>query len=640
MKTHQDLQALISNYFMRTALIPVAVIGIALLILYFAFNQYASKKNMSTLKQEIEHYSQEVLIDESEQIRERLDSVMSVAKILQDEHELLFSNPDAFGLPAERPTFSVAENGVFYKSDSVGSSLYYSSTAKITRLQRKRAIASEAMDSTFTSTVEHHPHIVAAYFNSRDGMNRHYPFIDKVYERYKNDLPMQEHDLYSLADQVHNPERNPVWTGAYLDPITDAWMVSCLVPVYEEDFLEGVTGLDVPIASVVDDLLNRKHHWDAMLFILDERGVVIAMSEAIEGSPKLEGLKDYVYTEATKSISQSVQEDDLLEEEHAFVHESNASWKRDLEIVELISDGEPYLMMQQSVRGSDWKVMAFVEKKKVFKTIYKLKDRAKTVGYSAVAFILFFYFVFFYYLSISSRKIAVQIATPIKRLSEKTATIGTTRMDNELMQSDIEEIDELNQNFVKMVDELHSRTKVSIADEIESQMQAKEVKLYHEKSLIDPLTGLYNRYKVDEVIIDEIARAKRYEHALSVISLDIDLFKSVNDMHGHIAGDTILVDFAWILKSNARTTDIVARMGGEEFVVISSNTGLEAATVLAVKLRRLIDNRRFPINHHITASFGVTTYRKNDTPTDLFERADKALAQAKDEGRNQVISLP
>lgn len=639
MNDHQDLQALISNYFLRTALVPVAVIGITLLILYFAFNQYVSKKNMRMLQQEIHHYSQDVLINESEHIKERLDMVISSARLLQDEHRSLFSEPDAFGLPAGQPSFAVAENGMFYKTDKLGSSLYYSSTTKLTGAQRKKAIASEAMDTTFRSLVEHDPYIVAAYFNSHDGMHRHYPYVDRAYEQYESHLNIEEHDLYYPADQIHDPERRAVWTGAYLDPVTNTWMISCLVPVYKDDFLEGVSGVDVTIDSMVDDLFDREHHWDAILFVLDERGVIMAMTEAVEGSPKLKGLVEHVYREAAKSSSQAQESDDLIDES-TFTGVSKRTWADRLEVSELISDGEPYLMMEQSVRGTGWKVMAFVEKNRVFKTIDKLKDRAKSVGYAAIAFILFFFFVLFYYLHISSRKIAVQIGTPIKRLAEKTATVGTTQMDNELMQSNIAEIDQLNRNFVKMVDELHSRTKRSIADEIESQMQEKEVRLYHEKSLIDPLTGLYNRYKVDEVIIDEVARAKRYEHELSVIALDIDLFKSVNDIYGHIAGDTVLVDFAWILKSNARTTDIVARMGGEEFVVISSNTGLEAATVLAVKLRRLIDNRRFPINHHVTASFGVTSYKKGDTPADLFDRADKALAQAKDEGRNQVISLP
>jgi diguanylate cyclase (GGDEF)-like protein len=168
----------------------------------------------------------------------------------------------------------------------------------------------------------------------------------------------------------------------------------------------------------------------------------------------------------------------------------------------------------------------------------------------------------------------------------------------------------------------------------------KEVKLRADR---DGLTKLYNRRSFDERLVYEIKRRSRYHHDLSLLMVDLDHFKSVNDTYGHKAGDLVLRKVGEILSTVFRTTDLAARYGGEEFVVLLPHTSEEAAWKLAERVRTAIENCAFDFggqNFSVTASIGVASVEGGSlsaTDDDLVLKADKALYQAKNNGRNMVV---
>lgn len=153
---------------------------------------------------------------------------------------------------------------------------------------------------------------------------------------------------------------------------------------------------------------------------------------------------------------------------------------------------------------------------------------------------------------------------------------------------------------------------------------------------IDSLTQLYNRFKLDAVLKIEMERYGRSGSPFSVIMLDIDDFKKVNDTYGHVVGDKVLVELAAILQKTIRKIDTAGRWGGEEFLIILPESGLKGGYALAEKLRKKIDEHFFPDAGHITSSFGVAAAEKGIDGQDLVYRADKAMYQAKKSGKNQV----
>ncbi len=161
-------------------------------------------------------------------------------------------------------------------------------------------------------------------------------------------------------------------------------------------------------------------------------------------------------------------------------------------------------------------------------------------------------------------------------------------------------------------------------------------------SMADPLTGAGNRIALDTALERELALARRYRQPFSLLVIDIDKFKSVNDRFGHNAGDKALKKMVTTLSDIHRATDTCFRFGGEEFVVVLNSTDTEGAMVIAERLRRGVERKRINYLEHsfrLTVSIGVTTWRKSDTAASLFERADRALYDIKESGGNQIKSL-
>ncbi|MGH7711462.1 MAG: diguanylate cyclase [Gemmatimonadaceae bacterium] len=159
----------------------------------------------------------------------------------------------------------------------------------------------------------------------------------------------------------------------------------------------------------------------------------------------------------------------------------------------------------------------------------------------------------------------------------------------------------------------------------------------------DPLTDVLNRRALSERLLGEMERVRRYETTVSILLIDLDYFKRVNDTHGHLVGDDVLTEVAELLQRAVRAVDVVARYGGEEFVIVLPETGAVGATSFAERIRELVEAQSFARANdggglRITASIGVATFPSPGVQTveDLLTRADQALYRAKAEGRNLV----
>ncbi|MFG6665692.1 GGDEF domain-containing protein [Halomonas sp. HNIBRBA4712] len=152
----------------------------------------------------------------------------------------------------------------------------------------------------------------------------------------------------------------------------------------------------------------------------------------------------------------------------------------------------------------------------------------------------------------------------------------------------------------------------------------------------DMLTGLYNRVRFDRLLKTEIGRRSRYVRPFSLIMLDIDFFKAINDSHGHDVGDQVLAQLGKILCDNLRQVDVCARWGGEEFMILAPETCLEQAVQLAEKIRRCVGEADFGTAGQVTVSLGVIEARLNESQKSVMKRVDDALYTAKEQGRNRV----
>ncbi|MDD5717888.1 MAG: GGDEF domain-containing protein [Sulfuricurvum sp.] len=175
--------------------------------------------------------------------------------------------------------------------------------------------------------------------------------------------------------------------------------------------------------------------------------------------------------------------------------------------------------------------------------------------------------------------------------------------------------------------------------EIANRELETEKYLLEKVSSTDPLTGLHNRYQIKEIFDFEVTQSKRYNTDLSIIMMDLDYFKLINDTYGHVVGDQFLKEIAAILKNTLREAEVIVRWGGEEFLIIVPKADLGKVHEIAERLRTTIEQHEFHNIGKRTASFGVTSYIENDTFDSMILKADNALYTAKAKGRNQVESV-
>lgn len=199
-----------------------------------------------------------------------------------------------------------------------------------------------------------------------------------------------------------------------------------------------------------------------------------------------------------------------------------------------------------------------------------------------------------------------------------------------------------NQNFMRSEFDFLKRISEEVATCIDRALLFRRT---HESTILDELTGIYNRRHFNQTFQTEIKRAERYKRNLSILMIDIDDFKTINDTFGHLKGDEILRAITEIMKENLRKADILSRYGGEEFVVLLPETPLNNGVRVGNKLRKKVQKNfkttNYQIDHHdVTISIGISNFPLDGySPNKLLETADQRLYRAKSLGKNKTIAL-
>lgn len=229
------------------------------------------------------------------------------------------------------------------------------------------------------------------------------------------------------------------------------------------------------------------------------------------------------------------------------------------------------------------------------------------------------------------------IVTPLKQLINAARGIVEGNLDIYLPAKRKDEVGQLTDMFNQMTNALRNKHAEIMAA---NQAMQQQNQLLQKLSITDGLTGLYNRTKLNTILSEQLARFKRHNRSFCLLMIDVDYFKTINDKLGHIVGDRILVTVASVLLKSVRTIDYAARYGGDEFMVILTETNSNAAIKTAERIRAEVSAACLAFKEqpvHITLSIGITQSHYDDiAPNDLIARADAALYAAKESGRDRV----
>lgn len=634
-----NLKNLIFQYTIKntiTAVVAVLLVGIAVFFIAIAL---LDRNIYQFMNQNITNEIDVSINRETSHLAERFDEVTKSMTYLQTQLQLFYDQYDHIQPPENIPTFGVASNGVYYKTiDNGGSSLYYSSDTTMDAYAKHKALITEALDPIFRSMTNENPLITQTYLNTWDNMNRLYPFMTDAPGQYGPTLKMTDYNFYYLADAAHDPNRTPVWTDSYLDPAGQGWMVSCIVPVYKGNFLEGVAGADVTLSVLIGQLLESPLPVTSTILLTNTAGDIIAMNQVGEEVLGIQELKEYEYT---TSIDYTIYKPDTYnlqtQQEGSIGNQVYNQLNQDINGLYLKTEDTRYLTYNKAINGTDWRFVVLTDEKVINEQYTLVQQLIGGIIFTTGITIIFILAGAIVATIIRSGKISQTIADPIQKLQAATAALGSSFQKVHLDQHlHIKEIRSLVDQYNTMATELDTRTQALIEKEAERLYQEEKAIRYEQESITDALTSIFNRRKLDDALDLEIERAKRSGDNLSIILIDIDNFKLVNDGFGHQVGDEVLIEFSKLLLKHTRKTDIVGRWGGEEFLIICPYTTAENAAVLAEHIRIAIAEHGFGPSGNQTASFGVAQFTFDDKKS-FFEKVDMAMYKAKHQDKNQVV---
>lgn len=626
------LEKLIYKNYLKTSLASIIFIETILVLVYFLVSNNIINKNIDYILKDLQKNTTSIVNEKIDLINNKLSEMESLVNILQKEHQDFFTNKLKFS-PNQDIEFSFASNGMFYKvNNNGGSSVVVSNETKIDDDLLNELKNSEIFDITFKTIVNHEDDVVAAYFNSRKNFTRYYPFLNDSFDVFPSDINMTNYNFYYLADANHNPNRKSVWTDVYLDPAHKGWLLSIIAPIYNKDILEGVTGIDVSLENFISSFLKLKLPYDGKSFVMNKNGNLIAMQNELTNIFGIDNLNPYSYKKDEK-IEETVYKnlefniENFKNEE--LVNTINRLIKQDLSQNSVMINGKKYLLFLEEVKKTNWYVISFIEEDKVLENVKNLEQEYKIVGYLVVGFIFIFYILFFIFLSKKAKEFVSQIVEPLKNMILVTKNIGENNSISFDKQSNIIELDELNKNFVQLISELDSKTKKLIDEEAQIIYQRK-------LAVTDSLTGCYNRRFLEEFSNEYLKTVKRENYSLSLMMIDIDDFKKINDSCGHDIGDKVLVDFSKMVRDCIRANDMFVRLGGDEFLILLLHTNMENSSVVAQKILDKVKD--YDEKCKFTVSIGISQIQETDNNiNEMMKRADISLYKAKNEGKNKFV---
>ncbi|MCE5339920.1 MAG: hypothetical protein LLF92_02155 [Planctomycetaceae bacterium] len=475
------LKRYISQRFFKAALLPLLVIELALVIIYFTVNAYNAFQTKQTLEKISKSHLQEITTGQASRINVQLNSVTSLAYVLQRETELFFNKPDLFVRTADTANYEFAKNGVYYKlKDDGGCSLFYSSLYPIRDAEKEKAVGSESLDPIYRNIYESNRNIVAVYLNTYDSMNRYYPFMEDCYSQYPADMNIPEYNFYYLADAIHNPERKPVWTESYLDPAGKGWMMSCIVPIYKGEFLEGVVGIDITIDEFIKNILALNLPWNAKAFLVDSNGIIMAMPQEAAEVFGLQELQKYVYTNKVYQDTFKPNEFNLKNSRKEIAESVTNLMDKQKGVERLNIGAASYFLTQTTVDETGWKLFIIADRNIIIAPAIALVKNFEIVGYLAIGLMVLFYLTFFAYLFRHTAIISSELAYPVEAIVKASCKISKGDYNAVFTPSKITEMELLSFTFREMANDLknlHSNLESAVTERtLQLEMINQELK--------------------------------------------------------------------------------------------------------------------------------------------------------------------
>ena len=443
------LRTWIWRAFVQTALIPLFLVETVLISVYLL-------TNASIRDTQVDHLRQTALVDlqaaanqEASLVQSELTHIARLTGIYTALTQDALTDTNTVA-PAQ---LSITPSGVRHSQrDDGGAASFYSNATPLDRQDLSKVAHLRELDPFMRETVRNNPLIASIYFNSWDSYNRIYPWFDTP-AQYPHDMVIPDYNFYYLADAKHNPDRQVVWTDVYLDPAGQGWMMSSIAPVYRENFLEGVVGLDITVGKLLEHIQQLAVPWGGYAVIVSDEMNIMALPPSGERDFGLDELTTHSYDEAISS-EQFKPEDFNLRKRADTATLANTMEAQSSGVVAMPLDGQQKLVAWALIPSTNWHLLTVVDEEAIFSQTNDLALYYRNIGYLLIAGLVLFYLVFFAVMWSRIRVLTERLRAPIGGIVGMLREIGKSnwrpkRPDTHISElaSIVEDVEQMGQKL-------------------------------------------------------------------------------------------------------------------------------------------------------------------------------------------------
>lgn len=446
--------------YLRAALVPLLLIELSFVAIYFITTNVVYERSAEAVRSVATDALADTARREAAVIARRLETIAALTRVYSDESgRALHSDADATA--EEKARYALSPDGVFYTTrDNGGSAVFYSGVVPVGEAEKQKLWRTVQLDPVMKSIVQADPLITQVYLNTFDSLNRIYPYFD-VLSVYPPKMDIPSYNFYYEADAAHNPDRNVVWTDAYVDPAGAGWMVSAIAPVYGPDRLDAVVGIDITIGTILDQVLNIEIEGGGYAVLIGRDGTILALPPQGETDWGVSELIDHSYSEAIKQ--------DTFKPEGFNIHR-----RAELaEIAQAIHDapqghkpidfGRPMIAGWSNVVGPNWTLVVMASEASVLAKATTLREQLSFVSKGMLAILIVFYALFFLFLWRRSVGMSQRVARPLADIERNMVRIsegGTIPADHTY---EVAELQTVGDHLVSMGAGLQSANRAKAA---------------------------------------------------------------------------------------------------------------------------------------------------------------------------------
>lgn len=431
--------------YLRAAIIPLLVIEVTFLAIYWVSNTIVHRENVDAVGAVSRDYLGDVARREAMSVGNDLKAVSQLTQVFARQ-TLRALDGDFVPPAAEQARYERGvRGGLFTIRDNGTTASFYSNITPIGDEQMRKVWRLAALDPVMIDIKDNTPSVASIYFNTFDSYNRIYPYFD-ARSQYPADMNIPAYNFYYEADASHNPGRKAVWTDAYVDPAGHGWMVSSIAPVWRREKLEGVVGIDVTLKTVIDRLMSLKLPWDAYAILVDRQGRIIALPPKGEADFRLKELTEHHYEEAIQS--DTFKPDSFNIRRRPETRPLAEAMARQAGGAATLQFDGPHIASFARIPGPDWSLVVIAPESEIYRKANRLRDDLFIVGLLMLGSLLVFYLLFFAFLYRRAHAMSVQVAAPLGTIADLIGNIGSGRYRQEFAGSDVRELDQLGRMLV------------------------------------------------------------------------------------------------------------------------------------------------------------------------------------------------